>query len=154
MQSVKPATLLRVASALALIQYLAHATLFLSARPTHGPSEIAVIDAMSSRLPGLPRTYWDFYFGYGLLAILSGFVEIVVLWQLSMIAATEGRRARPIIAVFLVANVVHALLVWTYFRLVPPVAFDFLVAVTLGLALVAAGGTAVSSDLGATHSRR
>jgi len=76
---------LRLASLLALLQYCAHAFLFLSARPTHGAAEAAVIDAMKGHrfeFSGLTRSYWDFYFGYGLLAILWGLVEIVLLWQL------------------------------------------------------------------------
>ena len=74
----KPSTLLRVASILAAVQYIAHTFLFLSATPTHGPAERAVIDAMHSHrfgVAGFARSYWDFYFGYGLLTILSGVIR-------------------------------------------------------------------------------
>jgi hypothetical protein len=37
---------------------------------------------------GFTRSYWDFYFGYGLLAIIWGIVEVIILWQL---ATSPGR---------------------------------------------------------------
>ena len=136
--SMKPAITLRIASALALLQYSAHAFLFLSATPTHGAGEIAVIDAMKSHVVGLSRSYWDFYFGYGLMVILSGVIEVILLWHLAVVAKNEPYRVRPIIALFIFANFMHALLVWKYFQLIAPMTFDVLVASTLSFAFVAA----------------
>ncbi len=137
---MKPAKILWVASILALLQYSAHAYMFLSATPTHGPSEFAVVDAMKAHhftFSGFDRSYWDFYFGYGLLAILSGLIEIIALWQLATLAKTDPHRVRPLIALFVFANVAHALLIWKYFFLVPLV-FDVAVAACLGWAFMAA----------------
>ncbi|TMH28859.1 MAG: hypothetical protein E6H66_20930 [Betaproteobacteria bacterium] len=144
---MKPAITLRIASALAFIQYSAHAFLFLSARPAHGADEIVVITAMKSHVAGLSRSYWDFYFGYGLMAILSGVVEVVLLWLLAAIAKERPGRVRPAIALFIFANVVHALLVWKYFALVAPMSFDILIAMTLGLAFVSSSNQVVASGL-------
>ena len=129
---------LRIASVLALLQYGAHAFLFLSATAAHGVGEVAVIVAMKSHVTGLSRSYWDFYLGYGLMVILSGVIEVVVLWQLAALAKNEAYRVRPIIALFILANVMHALLVWKYFELIAPVTFDILVALTLSFAFVSA----------------
>jgi hypothetical protein len=134
---MKPTIILRVASVLALLQYSAHAFLFLSATPTRGPGEIAVIDAMKSHVAGLSWSYWDFYFGYGLMVILSGAIEVVLLWLLATLAKHESYRLRPFIALFIFANVTHALLVWKYFRLIAPMTFDALIAFTLSFALLA-----------------
>ena len=133
---MKPTIILRIASLLALLQYSAHAFLFLSATPTDGPDEIAVIDAMKSRVAGLSWSYWDFYFGYGLMVILSGVIQVVLLWLLAVLAKHESYRLRPIIALFIFANVTHALLVWKYFQLIAPMAFDVLIALTLSFAFV------------------
>lgn len=131
---------LRLASLLALLQYCAHALLFLSARPTHGAAEAAVIDAMKAHrfeFSGFSRSYWDFYFGYGLLAILWGLVEIVLLWQLPTLAANDFSRVRPIVALLLLANLAHAALAWTYF-FPAPVIGDLVVAACLAWSFVIA----------------
>ncbi|HVX90636.1 MAG TPA: hypothetical protein VHC20_03290 [Candidatus Paceibacterota bacterium] len=111
-----PALLLRLASALTLVQYTAHSALFLSATSARESSS---------------------HFGYGLIAILYGALEIVLLWQIGALARDEPRRARPMIALLTGANLIHALLVWTYFRIIPAVAFDVLVAGVLVAALFA-----------------
>ena len=131
---MKPTITLRIAAVLALIQYSAHALLFLSATLAQGTGGVAVIDAMKSTLAGVSRSYWDFYFGYGLMVILSGAIEVVLLWQLAALAKDEAYRVRPIIALFILANVAHAMLVWKYFAIIAPIAFDILIAVTLGFA--------------------
>jgi hypothetical protein len=136
---VKPAKILRLASILAALQYLAHAALFLSAKPTHGATEAAVVDVMKGPrfdFSGFSRSYWDFYFGYGLSAILWGLVEIVVLWQLSALAANDSSPVRPTVALFLLANLAHAVLAWRYF-FPAPVVGDVVVAVCLAYAFVA-----------------
>ena len=128
---MKATTILRIACFLALIQYAAHGSLFLIAASTHGPGELAKIAA--SRI----HSYWDLYFGYGLLAILSGVIEVVLLWQLSLLAKTDAERTRPMVALFFFANVAHAALVWKYFSLLAPVIFDILIALLLVFAFVA-----------------
>jgi hypothetical protein len=153
--SMSVSRILRLASLLALLQYIAHSALFLTAKPTHGPDEIAVIDAMKSHhfaFDGSSRSYWDFYFGYGLLAILSGAIEIVLLWQLASLAETDPRRIRPLVLLFICANVAHAILTSQYFFLVPGLA-DTVVAVCLGWAFVAARRPA-SSQPAAAHDPR
>lgn len=137
---MKTAKILQATSILAALQYTAHAVLFLSATPTHGPDEIAVIETMKAHrfdVYGFDRSYWDFYFGYGLLAILFGLVEVVVLWQLATLAKADSYRVRPIIGMLIFANVAHALLMWRYFFL-GPLLFDVAVAACLGWAFLAA----------------
>lgn len=131
-KSVATATILRIASLLALLQYGAHAVLFLSAALTHGPGEMAAIAASRS------HSYWDFYFGYGLLAILSGVIEVVLLWQLASLAQVDAERTRPTVALFVFANIAHAILVWKYFSLLPPIVFDIVIAALLAFAFVMA----------------
>ena len=127
--------LLYIATALAVIQYCAHAFLFMTARPMR-PEEKAVVDAMRSnrfKIGLSARSYWDFYFGYGLLVILTGLVEVVLLWQLAMIAEANPLLAHPLIAVLFLFNLAHAVLVWKYFALIAPVAFDIMIASLLGV---------------------
>jgi hypothetical protein len=86
------------------------------------------------------------YLGYGLMAILSGVIEVVLLWQLSLLAKTDAERIRPMLALFVFANVAHAALIWKYFSLLAPVVFDLLIATLLCFAFVAARGKATDNS--------
>src|SRR3989449_5934265 len=115
-------TLLRVTAVIALLQFFGHAALFVRARPTHGDAEVTVVAAMKAHrfnFGGSMRSYWDMYFGYGLEAAFICLVEAILFWQLATIAGTTPAIVRPTIALFLVTNVAHAILVMRYFFLVP-----------------------------------
>ena len=71
-------------------------------------------------------------FGFGLIISAFLLVQAVVLWQLQI---------RPIVASFLVAFVVNAILAWMFFFAVPAV-MAVAIAACLGLAFHAAGKNA------------
>ena len=129
--------LLKIAAVLALLQGVAHATLIVFASPKHGPEEVAVIDTMKSHrfnFLGAQRTYWDFYFGYALIAAIICLVEAVLFWQ---VAGLGVGVIRLVASVFLAFNLVHAVLAWRYFFLTPIIP-DLLIAGCLVAALVRA----------------
>ena len=133
---MKTVVLLRASAILAAVQGLAHAALFISAKPRHGDAEVAVVAAMkANRFFAGGLGYWDYYFGYGLVAAAACVVEAALLWQIATIAATQPLLVRPLIAVFVLANVAHALLLARYFKLPLPIAFDVIIAGALLLAL-------------------
>jgi hypothetical protein len=65
-------------------------------------------------------------------------VEAVLLWQIARMAAVQPVFVRPMVAVFVAANIGHALLLTRYFKFPLPIAFDLLIAALLVAALVAA----------------
>ena len=132
--------LLRLVAVIALLQGIAHGTLFLRARPRNGPAEVAVVEAMrGSRFPfgRSRRSYWDLYVGYGLEAAAVCFVEAALFWLLAGIAVRDRSLVKPIAALFLAANLGHIALVARYFFLTPAIP-DALIA--LGLAGVLLAG--------------
>jgi hypothetical protein len=134
------ASLLRVAAIVALLQFTAHGAVFVRAKPTHGESEIAVVRAMKDHqfdFGGSKRSYWDMYFGYGLEAAFICLVEAILFWQLAASAAVAPAMVKPIVVLFLSANVGHAFLVTRYFFLVPLVP-DVLISSLLAWALIRA----------------
>ena len=134
---------LRIAAVLAAIQGLAHGALFITAKPRHGDAEVAVISAMKSgRFFAGGLSYWDNYFGYGLIAAAICFVEAVLFWQLAKLAATQPATVRPIVALFIAWNVLHALILTRYFKFPLPIAFDVIVAIALAVALFLARSSA------------
>ena len=138
---MKPTPLLRAASAVAMLQFIAHTVLLVSYVPTRGPVEVAVVDAMKLHrfdFGGFsPHSYWDLYFGYGLFAAFNCLIESVLFWQLAGMARTEPRRTMPVVALFALANLGYAILVWKYFFVIPLIA-DLAIAACLAASLLAA----------------
>jgi hypothetical protein len=143
---MRTAGVLRIAAILALVQGVAHTALFLTAKPGHGAEEAAVISAMQSHrflFSGLSRSYWDFYYGYGLLAALVVFVEVALFWMLASVAREAPARTRPFIALFILYNIAHAAILARYFFPLP-IVMDGLVTIALIWALVISGTSQTS----------
>lgn len=139
--SMKPAVLLRVAAVLALIQFCAHTAMIVTYVPKHGAEERAVVDAMRSHVflfSGQPRSYWDFYFGYGLFVAAGCLVGAALFFQLAAIARSQPGLIRPIAGLFLLANIGYVVLTSLYFFLLPG-CFDAAIAIALGAAIYTAG---------------
>lgn len=137
---MKSSTFLRIASVITFLYFAGH-TASIPWTPAVGSGEVPVLEAMkahSFNVLGSNRTYWDFYFGFGL--IISGYllVQAVVLWQLGSLAKREPAQVRAIVASFLVAFIVNAFLSWKYFFVIPLIN-AILISVCLGLALAFSG---------------
>ena len=136
--SSKAVLLIRAASVVALLQFVAHGAMFLRYTPKHGPAEVAVVEAMQSQrfnFGGSARSYWDLYVGYGLLAAFTCQVEAVLLWQLATLVSTTDAPVRPILALIILANLGHIALCWKYFFFVPMIP-DAAIAACLTVALL------------------
>lgn len=113
--------LTRIAAGVALMQGLAHGILFVESKP-HSAPEASVVAAMRDThflMGGALHSYWQMYFGYGLMAAASCLFEAALLWFIAPLARDNPVAFRPLAATILAANVVHALLVLRYFFLVP-----------------------------------
>jgi hypothetical protein len=134
---MRASTILRIAAVLALVQAVAHAGLFLTAQP-HRPDELAVVAAMKNHIflfGGFRRSYWDLYFGYGVMAALVVVFEAMLLWLLGALARDEPARLRPVIGLLILYNLAHSALLWRYFFAVP-IAADAVVTAVLAWAFV------------------
>ena len=125
--------MLRIAAVLTLLYCVGH-TSGIPWTPSLRPQDLAVLEAMKADrfdVAGSTRSYWDFYYGFGLA--ITGYlaVQAVVLWQLAPLAKTAALQVRPIIAAFVIAFVVNAIIVWMYFFIIPLL---FAVAIVLCLA--------------------
>lgn len=130
---------LRAASMIAIVQFAAHTAMFVSARPRHGADEIAVVRAMKDHsflFVGSRRSYWDFYFGYGLMAAFVCVIQAVLFWQLAGYAAAAPGLVRAVSALFVVAVLGHAALALRFF-FITPVIPDLLIAACLALSIAA-----------------
>jgi hypothetical protein len=137
---MKLSTVFRVAAVIALVQFIGHATLFLTYRPTHGPQELAVVRDMQTHyfsFSGYVRSYWQMYIGYGLFSALNCLIEALLFWFIAPLADSAGRRLIPIAATFLFANVGYTALIARFFFALPGY-FDITLSLLMMLALVSA----------------
>src|SRR6185312_14400796 len=107
-------SLLRVTAIVALLQFAAHGTLFVRAKPTHGAGEIAVVQAMKDHqfdFGRAKRSYWDLYFGLGLETAYICLVEDILFWLLAGIAVVAPVAIKRLAMHLLAANLANAFLV-------------------------------------------
>ncbi len=140
---MKLSLFLRIASVLTFIHCVLHTVGGVFGSPTHGQEEVAIIDAMKSRRfewLGSMRSYWDFFFGYGLIVTLALLVEAILLWQLAMYAKANPGWVRPIAALLLFNFVAMSIVSWKYFFIAPAVT-EVLIAACIAIALLAPATT-------------
>jgi len=136
---VKATVWLRVASVLTLIHAVLHTIGGVFGKPRE--EQVAVIEAMKAHqflVVGSPRTYWDFFFGYGLILSICLLVEGVLFWQLGEIAKSQPKLIRPILAAFILAFCGTAIIAGRYFFIAPAVT-EVIIAGCLVGAYVTAG---------------
>jgi hypothetical protein len=142
---MKPCTLLRAASVLTLVHALLNAFAGLLSGTSKAQDEMAVLGAMKALrfdAMGSMRTYWDFYFGFGVFLTANLMLLSAVMWQLAALAQTAPGSARTFIALLCIGFLVFAALSSLYF-FVAPVIIEGIIAVVLGLAYVADVGSTV-----------
>jgi hypothetical protein len=135
--------MLRAASVISLILAAGHTLGGLQSWSP--PGETDVLRAMRSfrfDAEGVSRTYWDFYVGFGLIISLNLLTQAVILWQLSTASKREPASVRPMLRVFFISVVANMMLTWKFFFAVPLI-LSVAIALSLGLALVAASARPV-----------
>ena len=83
---------------------------------------------------GADRTYWDFFFGFGLFVTVFMLFASVVAWQLGSLSSETLATMRASAWGFAVAFAVLAYLSWRYFFIIPIV---FSIAIFMCLAAAA-----------------
>jgi hypothetical protein len=127
---------LRIASVLTLIHCVLHTIGGVLSKPRNGAPEIAVIDAMKSHtfnVMGSMRTYWDFFFGYGLGVTLNLLIQGILFWMLAGLVKNSPAAVRPIVALFGINYLLLAVISFKYF-FIAPVITEVLIAASLAAA--------------------
>jgi hypothetical protein len=136
---MKPVLFLRIASVLTFIHAALHTIggVFGGAAPGAQQVAVAAMKGNEFLAMGVTRTYWDFHMGLGLAVSVFLTVEAVVFWQLGSLAKAEALQLRPVLTTFLVGYLGVAVVSYRYF-FAGPVITEVLIALCLGLAIVAA----------------
>src|SRR5271168_1573606 len=130
---------LRIASVLTFVHAALHTIggVFGAVAPGAQQAAVTAMKANQFVAMGVTRSYWDFHMGLGLVVSVFLTVEAVVFWQLGSLAKTDALRLRPVLATFLVGYLGVAFVSYKYFFAGPVIA-EILIALCLGLAIVAA----------------
>jgi hypothetical protein len=133
-----PRLWLRIAAVLQALGVVGHNLETLSTRPTHGPQEQAVFDAMRGfqfNLMGSMRSTWDFYRGYQFATTVTFVLAAVLLWLLSGMSSRAPREARPLVLALTLAQLFNVVIAWKFFFVAPAIVGG-LIALCLAMAAV------------------
>jgi hypothetical protein len=144
---MKATIYLRIASVLALVHSALHTIGGVFGKPTPGAASVAVAAMQANEFVvfGVTRTYFQFLRGMGLAVTIFLTVEAVIFWILAGMVKEDGRRLRPMLAVFTVAYLAMAVNSYAYF-FSAPVIVETLIAVCLGLSWISAGAQVSTED--------
>lgn len=133
---MKAHVLLRAASAFTLAHALLNSFAGLLSGTSKNPEEASLLNAMKALqfdAMGSLRTYWDFYFGFGLFLTFNLLLLAVLLWQLASLVKAEPAMARPFVGSLCIAFLAFAVLSGLYF-FIAPLVIEAIIALLLGLA--------------------
>ncbi len=137
---MKPALWLRVASILTLLHAVLHTVggMFGGPRNAAQSAALASVQANTFVAFGMKRSYWDFYFGFGLMASLTLLLLTVLLWQLAALVQTDPDKTRPFLMMLFVMFIAMSAISWHYF-FAPPFVMEIIIAAVIGAAFLSTG---------------
>jgi hypothetical protein len=118
---MKPSTLLRVVSGLLAFGVVGHTMGMLTVQPRDA-EEAALLQTMHSYhfdAMGSIRTYWDFFFAFGLLFSLLLLLLAALCWLLADLAETDPARARPFVLLVTLTQITALAMSVTWFFAAP-----------------------------------
>lgn len=130
--------LYRVSAYLMIFFFAAHTFGGMLSGKSRGSEADDVISSMKSvhfDVQGMSCTYYDFYFGFGILFSVFLVFTTVVAWHLGGLDGKGRAALSPIAWALFGSFVLTALMSWVYFFIAPGVTAT-LIAVLLGLACV------------------
>jgi hypothetical protein len=130
-----PTLFLRIASVLTVLHSILHTIGGVLSKPKD-PEQIAVIETMKSHtfnVMGSMRTFWDFFFGYGLGVTVTLLIQGILFWMLGSLVKTSPAAVKPIVGLFSINFAVMSVIVSKYFFIAPGVT-EVLIAVSLAAA--------------------
>jgi hypothetical protein len=135
--------LLRAASIVSLGYCLGHMS-GLPWTPGETDPAVMVVEHMRSvqfEAEGATRTYWDFYFGFGIMVGVFLATQALSLWFIERLAVHAAARVVPLLATLLLGELANVYLSFRYFFALPAV-FGIVIALLIAVAIYRARGSA------------
>ena len=121
---MNPNLLLRVAAVLTFAHAMLNTFAGLLSGTSKNQAEVLLLDTMKALhfdAMGSLRTYWDFYFGFGLFLTVNLLLLSALMWRLASVAKVNRDLTRPFIGMLCIAFMAFAILSWFYFFIAPVV---------------------------------
>jgi hypothetical protein len=118
---MRPFVLLRIAAVVGFLFFVGH-TLGAPWTPGSETSSSTVVTFMkAATIPGMTptRTYWDFYYGFGVSISVYLLALAAVLWQTAALARNAFASARPFMALLFLSYLAVGVVAARYFFAVP-----------------------------------
>lgn len=133
---MKAPLLLRIAAVLSFIHCLLHTIGGLLGKAQSAEEE-SVRQTMQSHhfnLLGSMRSYWDFFFGYGLFVTITLLVAAILFWKLASFVKSDAAQSRWIAGLFCLNFMAMTVVSARYFFIAPAIT-EALIAICLALAV-------------------
>ncbi len=117
----RPHILLRIASIFALLFAAGHTAgaPWTPAKELTAMGFISVMKSLHFDVMGNSRTYFDFYYGFGVSISVYLIAQAIIMWQVGEIAKTNPALARPIMLTLIASNVAVGVITVMYFFAAP-----------------------------------
>jgi len=107
--------LLRVAAAISAIFTAGHSAGGLRQWSPMGDSDVMrQMAEIHFGVMGVERSYLDLYLGFGWSISVAMVLQTILLWLLAPLSSTNPALARPMIAAFIIASIVSAVIAWRF----------------------------------------
>ncbi|MBI3714857.1 MAG: hypothetical protein HY255_02555 [Betaproteobacteria bacterium] len=119
---MNPTLVLRIAAVIMLLHFAGHTAGAVLSGPQHGATEIAVRTVMAGAqfdFMGSQRSYWDFYYGFGIALSAVLLAHAVLFWQFASLAKTAPAAIRPFMLVLVAEWTAFAVVDWQFFFIAP-----------------------------------
>jgi hypothetical protein len=117
---MKASLLYRISSILLVLFAIGHTAGFSRIDPAwHADALVQSMKSVHFEVNGAERTYWDFFFGFGLFVTVLMLFASVVAWQLGSLSSATLSTMRVSAWGFAGSFAVLAYLSWRYFFIIP-----------------------------------
>jgi len=111
---------LRVSAIVSLLFAAGHTLGGRSSWSPIGENEVLVVmRTVHFHFQGVSRSFLDFYRGFGYSLSVFLVLQGIVLWQLAGVARTQPKAARPLVASFVTASIIGAVITWMFIFPIP-----------------------------------
>lgn len=141
---MNPNLLLRVAAVLTFAHAMLNTFAGLMSGTSKNQEEVLLLNAMKALrfdAMGSLRTYWDFYFGFGLFLTVNLLLISALLWHLATLVKVQPAIVRTFVGLLCIAFLVFAGLSGLYF-FIAPLGTEAVIALLLGLVYASLGDNA------------
>jgi hypothetical protein len=112
--------LLRISAATSFLFALGHTVGGMKYWSPMGDNQVLqLMRTVPLEIMGTSRSYFDLYIGFGYSLSVAGFLQAVLLWQMSPLMSRNAAVVRPMVAAIALAVGISGIIAWQFIFLIP-----------------------------------